>query len=344
MASKKSLLVLSAFLVFCAGCYENCNPVEPSGLGRGSSEVWVSPNVASQDFTKLASQPEQWVQARSKITTIGFFIQNLWPQGSCPICGLNTFQNFMDAVPGGMFNWLNANGIKIAIEAGAIKPGDCSAEANSSSIIQVISNVQAHGGTVSFVALDEPFASGLSMNQNSATQQTYCGFSVGKTAEIVKGYMNRVNSMYPGVQIGLIEPYPYFSIKQIESFIDALEIQGVHIPFFHLDFDPGYRDIDYVGDIREIKEFCRQKNIPFGVIIIGGDGTSNETAANGAMLEAIRIQEAIGIHSQDHILLQSWLDFPPTRGSNDQRLYPDNLPESSPVTMMGLVNTILNMQ
>ena len=321
----------------------------PSKNSRGSGflEVWVSPNLGSKDFVDLAKYPEQWSRAKSRVTVIGFYDGQVRP-GYCDICGVNTLSNFVNAVPGGFFQWLNRNGIKIAIETGSVKGWNCGRLPDDAigNTLEAISSVEANGGRVSYIAMDEPFASGAPPKDPTSWLNP-CGYGVEKTAEMVKYYTDGVNRVYPGVRIGLIEPYPHFGPLEIESFVNALEAIGVHLPFFHLDFDPNYRDVDFGNGIRELRDFFAQKGIPFGVIIIGGNGYSNESVFNGAMNMAMRVNSTIGLGSQDHLIVQSWLNVPgqgtTATGHSDLRLYPDNLPESVPATMTGTVNAIFEM-
>jgi hypothetical protein len=313
-----------------ASCYD-CNPASPSDPQKSGQQVWVSPNVASRDFLNLFLEPDAWREARTKVTTIGFFDSQL-RYDACDLCGPNTIDNFLHVIPGGAFRWLAAHRLGTAVEAGAIKVWDCTAELNTSFVLQAVGNVEGNGGAVHFVALDEPLASAI----------PFCHETVDQAAGFVRAYVERVRAAYPAVQIGLIEPYPFLSIRQIESFIDALGAAGTTVPFFHLDFDPSSPNVTVVPDLHEIQSFCRARNIAFGVIIIGSNGSSSAAAVAGAMDFAAGLSQKLGIRSQDHVLFESWLDEPSARGERDLRFYPDNLPESNATTMMGLVNYVVD--
>ncbi len=339
------LIACIVLFMFC-GCNfvkSVASTTSPSGLGPGRSnqEVWVTPNVTSGDFLDLFTKPDQWSQARSKITAFKFYDYMLRP-GQCTICGLNTLGNFNQIVPEGAFRWLNNKGIRIGMEAGAVKSFNCGRPPDDavSAALGAISSVRSSGGELSFIGMDEPFASGLP-NQQGFDTSKHCDYTMDMAAEFVKYYIDQVHAYDPAVQVGLIEPYPYLSAGLIENSIDTLESKGVHLPFFHLDFDPGYTNIDFSGDIRELRNFCRNHGIPFGVILIGGHGDSSQSAVNGALIEAQRVQNILGLRNQEFILVQSWLDY---KGDFNQRLYPNNLPETSSSTMMGLVNTILAIE
>ena len=334
------LLSLAILATFAATACKGCNPVEPGGL-TASREVWMSPNVGSLDFLDLFTSPEEWAQARSKVTTIGFTGAALVDE-PCSICGPNTLQAFLSAVPGGAFRWLASHNLKIAVEAASVKAWDCSAATPASQAVAGLGNISANGAAASFLAMDEPFTSGLPPNQSYAASMPTCGFTVAQTTVNVRAYVQRVQAAFPGVQIGLIEPYPYFSAKQIESFVTSLADAGVRLAFFHLDYDENFLSIDPTSDFLEFRNFFGAHQMPFGIIIIGLNGTSNVTASNGALVAALRISRTLGIHSQPHVLFESWLDYPPASPAQDLRLYPVNLPDDVQTTMTGLVNTVLD--
>jgi hypothetical protein len=272
-----------------------------------------------------------WPTARSRITTLQFDFRHLL-SGPCDLCGPNVLANFLGIVPGGAFRWLGSHGIKIAIGAGAVKAWDCGADVGGAWTVEAIHNVEANGGRVAAIALDEPFTSGL----------PGCAYTIQRTAEVVKTYIDRVKAADPSVEIGLIEPYPFFRIAQLESILNAVSDAGIGLPFFQLDFDPSIRGFDFPSDLKEIQRFCRQRNLPFGVIMIGADGNSSAAAVNGAVSMASMLSSMIGIRSQDYLLFESWLDVPAARAQLDLRFYPDNLPETNPATMTGLLNFVID--
>jgi len=285
--------------------------------------------------------PEQWQESRSRTNVMKLYAGQTMP-GGWDLCGNNTLENLISVVPGGAFRWLNQNNIRIAIETGAVKECSCGRNPDTEVAITLnaISGVRAGGASVDYIAMDEPFNSGLPGQHDFADPKLQCGYSVEQTAKMTKYYVDAVHRSYPNIQIGLIEPYAYFTVEQIKSFILALENNGYRIPFFHLDFDPVY-NVNFGGDIAELADFCRSKGIKFGVIIIGGDGSSTQTATAGSYAAVERISAALGsVRNQDYILVQSWLANPAVP-KGMARDFPLNLPESDPATMTGFLNTIL---
>jgi hypothetical protein len=337
-----AILALSLAVLGCDSC-DRQNPLSPSSTGGSMNhhfqEVWITPNEASRDMIDMFTKPELWPDALKNTTVFKFYASQLQSGGACRLCGPNTLEAFQNARA---VNLLNQHGIKIAMEADSLKPHNCNhIESAIDGASQAISGIRSMGGELSYLTMDEPFTSGLP-NQNGAVFDT-CNFSLNQVTEKVKSFVLGVRGISPITQVGLIEAYPYNSADQIESYLDALEAAGVKMPFLHLDFDPNYSGLEFQNDLSKLRNYCRANGIAFGVIIVGGDGMSNESASAGAMLQARRIDETIGLGNQDHLLLQSWLDYPPTRGRIDQRLYPDNLPESNQSTLTGSLNAILEM-
>jgi hypothetical protein len=75
--------------------------------------------------------------------------------------------------------------------------------------IRAVRAVEAGGGTVAYLAMDEPFVSG---------RLPVCdGPALEPTADRVATYMRGVQGVLPAVKIGWIEAYPFSSETAIES-------------------------------------------------------------------------------------------------------------------------------
>ncbi len=205
------LLLLVTVAILSTGC-DNCDklrsPVSPIGEdGNGQTEVWFTPNLASRDMLRLFSNPTEWFRARSRINVFKFYIQQTFTNG-CGDCGDNTFTNLAKAGNGGAFNWLNSNNIKIGLEAGVVKDWNCGRNPVDavSGVLQAVGNIQGAGGRVSYIAMDEPYVS----------VKEWCKQSIDTASEHVAYFVREVNRRHPGIAVGLIEPYPFFSVKEIK--------------------------------------------------------------------------------------------------------------------------------
>ncbi len=366
--------VLAVMLVCAAaGCgsefnlpFSNANPTLPSNINIGSSErsgtsadkgekvsgagprnigteVWLIP-VPAGDLMKLAQRPELWPKAQKRVDVVSlYFLHAYHHEGfECGTpCGPNTYLNLMQAVPGGMYKWLSDR-FALAMEAGSVKSHACTAEQIENvafHTVIAVGNIKKSGGRLSYISLDEPFASGVGTEERGPFGPGYvgCGLTPAQVAHLQFAFNRRVHADHPEVQIGFIEPYPHFSADEIMSFMLELEHAGVPIPYFHLDFDQprAVREKkDWKSDIIRMREFFRAKGIPFGTILVGWDGRTNEQYAAGYTAVVRTSMQAVGV--TEHTVLQSWAEDPPGE-LNSLKHIPDTVPEANSVSHTGLL-------
>jgi hypothetical protein len=360
------LVVLAAALA--AGCgsewhlpFSNANPTLPSNISINAPErktsraddeaqapvtgprnqgtrVWLVP-VPAGDMLRLAKEPALWEKSRSRVDVFSFYFLHAYHHNgfTCGVpCGPNTYDAFRTVVPGGMFKWLSDQGIRLAMEAGAVRSHTCTEERireSVSSVHRALENVEATGARMSFISLDEPFMSGT--NPVGAEGFGGCGLSLGQTAELVRQYTDGIHARFGYVQVGLIEPYPHLSADTIISAMLELERLGSPVPFLHIDLSlkEAVRDgTDSNAGLRRIREFCKARGIPFGVIIMGYEGRSNEGFAEDAWATMRAAASAVGV--TEDTIFQSWAESEPGNLSS-RKFVPDAVPESSPVSHTG---------
>jgi hypothetical protein len=285
-----------------------------------SDLVWLAPNMGSRDYSELFTKPEQWSAARSEIDVFKFYTQNVLDY-PCTICGDNTLDTFVEAQA---FQKLTDWGIAISVEVGAVKEWGCTGTEEFRVAKEIIRNIQANGGTIAFLDMDEPYIGG-ELVANGKT----CGFTMEQSADVTSQFIRKVHAAFPNIHAGDTEPYPYFSVPELEQWIVALEDRGVTLAHFHLDVDLENVRVnrhDVVADLQALAGFFHEHRIPFGVIF-----TSNWTAAGSdrayfeSTMEWIRtVNAAIG--KPQHLIFQSW-QGPAANGVNE---VPINLPEDDP--------------
>ena len=256
------------------------------------NQIWFTPNLASVDMLDLFNQPEQWDSTRSNIDVFKFYTVQVgsggWGCVENPAhnCGDNHLENLIDVQA---FSKLGEWGIDIAIESfftGPIMsydPVECSTSEYVynlalSGSVNVIENVQSNGGTVRYLAMDEPIRQWYPQYYYIHTGQTdprpCLVDSLGNLADHVAAYILQMQEWYPSVSIGHIELYPEVGIDQLKEWIIALEARGVSLPFLHIDVH-GPRvdqyislgiDIDVAADMLELKSFLEEHDIEFGII------------------------------------------------------------------------------
>lgn len=348
----------AVFLLFCSAILNGCdnfqfNPNAPSPISRstGGPELRIHPNVGSVDYKRMFTNPEEWEEARSRISAFQFHHANAMggdhSLNYTPDGGSNSFENLSGA---GAFEMLSRWGIPISIEMGALKHFNCefperdmpAAVANA---IQTISNVKSARGRVIDVSMDEPFMGGMLRFEWDGKVVSGCEYSAEKTAQLTLDHWIRpVQAAHPDVKIGLTEAYPTYDLPALKRNILALEQAGYRLPFLHLDYDrfAAIRENkNPEKDFRELQSFLKSRGIIFGLVIWGESGASTEEWYSDAMVMASSFRNSLG-NAPDRIIIESWsrADGPTVHAStgNDPRYYPDNLPESRPGTMTYMIN------
>ncbi len=235
----------------------------------------------------------QWVQARSKLRGFQFYQQSL--RNFCPTCGGNSLERLLASRTGGPFAWLSAQGIQIGVEAGAVKEHTCDGRELARVVLEDMAPVYAVASHVTFIAMDEPFTAALAAQEPSPLAR--CEFSINRAVIEIKAFIDTVHERYPAIRIGLIEPYPYFTMDSIITFIGALEDAGVHLPFFRIDFDLRHRrntDSNATADLRRLRSVLAGKGIDFELIVTGYDGKTDAGAVASAMALAYEVSGAVG--------------------------------------------------
>jgi hypothetical protein len=284
----------------------------PPASARDMATVWFSPGRETPDFLALFSQPQLWAKARSQIDVF-----KLGPF-QVDITNSTATNNFESLLRVDAFRKLREWGVSIAIEAPSIKEWDCSARGSTSdprvrgdakdTTIAYIKNVYTGGGSVRFVAMDEPMASGLgpcveSLDEAAANTSNY--------SKLVLNNSN-VHVWAPALEIGEIEPYPSKSASQLIQWTQALARNGFKPAFFHVDIDSNEiasrgKALDFDADLRSLDAFFRSEGIPLGVIIWSGvDPEESDLSYYRHVMDlAIRVHNSIGRPEQT--IFQSWV-------------------------------------
>ncbi len=322
------------------------------------SQVWYGPAMGSTDLLELFTNPEEWDLARSKIEVFQFLTHhvNSWPcMGG--MCNSNTLTNLAEV---DAFAKLREWGIDICIEGAGILPQtqlgtlvDCSLERQIAAqnafnwTVDAIINVQANGGTVRYVAIDEPIRRWYSPIYPPLAGPECKTESLAEIAAMVADFITRMNNAAPDIIVGQIILYPELDVEAIKAYVTELESLGINLPFVHLDIH-GLRIIDYAGpiygrvtlaqvkaDMLELKTFFHTHNISFAPILIDlqfnsqlyqfGEYT-DEVYYEGAIDWINDVKAAIG--SPDHLVFESWASPQYSDTSLYSIITPINLPEN----------------
>lgn len=338
-------------------------------------QVWYTPNVGSVDMLDLFTSPELWTSARSRIDVFKFYTGQVGSGGwSCTVhpesnCGQNHLQNFIDIQA---FEMLELWDIDIAIEsffAGPVMSVDpivCSTSEYVFSLsldgsLNVIQNVQANGGTVRYLAMDEPIRQWYPEYFYIYTGQTdprpCLANSLGSLADDVAAYILQMQTWFPSIPIGQIGLYPEVGIDQFKEWVLALEARGVTLPFLHLDVDGPRVDqyiswgipLDVAADLAELKTFLAEHSIAFGVIFtdiywnsqVWEEDAYTDSTYFASALDWFDFIQTTNV-APNHSIFQSWV-YPVYVSGLGPNEIPINLPENDPAVYSHtrLINTAL---
>ena len=303
----------------------------PRGDSVAADRVWFAPAPGSLDYTRLFQVPSEWPRARRFVDVFKFYQQHTDPRPNS-VVGPNTYDALVRA---GAFRTVTRTwGRKIAVEVGAVKEFYCTPDGAGmqeaiGATLATVRAVERGGGRVSYLAMDEPFLSGMSPR---------CGGpSLTPTADRLAVYMKGVARVAPAARIGLIEAYPSFSADQFIEMIRLMRERGVPPAFLHADVDlramrPG-RD-DFARDMTRLANFASGQGIAFGIIIWGENGNADALYAADAMKLEQAVESAFSTADllPPHVIVQSWAE-----SSSGLRITPTNLPETRPDTHTDLL-------
>lgn len=293
--------------------------------------IWFSPGPGTIDFIRLFEQPDEWRRAQTLMSVFKFYQQHT--QSPAPsIVGPNTYDALVRA---GAFRTLRRWGKKIALEVGSVKEFYCTPDASGmnaaiQNTLASVRAVEAAGGTVSYLAMDEPFVSGRS--------RVCGGPALEPTADRVRQYVSAVNAAFPTVRIGLIEAYPFSSADAIESMVTLLEARGAKPAFLHMDVDwhlsgrPAFE-----RDMARLQAFAAAREITFGIIITGYDGNADALYA----VDVYGISDLIASTFQrweqmpEQLIFQSW-----AQSTTGLYIAPSNGPEDRAFTHTSMLGDV----
>ena len=296
----------------------------PAARAADDDRVWFAPGPGTLDFIRLFERPAEWRRARALTSVFKFYQQHT--QSPAPaIVGPNSYEALARA---GAFRTLKEWGKKIAIEVGAVKEFYCTPDARGmndaiANTVASVRAVEAAGGVVSYLAMDEPFLAG---------QAAVCGGpSLTPTADRLLVYQRAVAQAAPNVAIGLIEAYPSFAPDAFDTMLGLLAARGVKPAFLHVDVDiralRAGRD-DFARDMRRLQTICDGQDVPFGFIVWGYNGDADALYADDAGRLTRELANAFRWEQMPaHLIFQSW-----AVSASGLLMTPNNLPEDRPST------------
>jgi Bacterial Ig-like domain (group 2) len=285
--------------------------IAPTKPQRHGQQIWIGPNVAARLFVPGASWTS--VQARTHV--------------------LKLYMSDLDTDPSSLASIaapLNQAHIAVAIESGGLRAGDCSGVSVGNVDSDFIQRLVRAGSAISFIALDSPFAhaiaSGLEPN---------CGYTVAQAATELVTEIGIMRRAFPGVEIGLIEPVPSYSVgiypsnsgtgfgdlpQLLDTVLSTLAQAHERIDFFHADAPYDYDQALPNGwqKLVALEQVVRSHGLRFGLIYNSeAGGTTGDQPFHDQTLAAVVAYQAAG-GNPDDLIVQSWYPYPSAMMPEDQ--------------------------
>ncbi len=238
-----------------------------------------------------------------------------------PEAGPNTWNALKDA---GLWQHLKTRGVKLSVEAGALKEYDCQGEKHLEELDRMHAKLE---NQLWAVAIDEPLVAGCNSPRNYWGKTCYERDKLHEVSQVAAKYIKRAHSY--GVRAHLIEAYPdphdwlgtmktylemVCEIDKPDRFVIDLNWTGVdnNAPkrawwqkLFGLQADRADYDARVADDLREMKVFCREQWIELG-LIIGSPHIARNGMTQGGFVQSSREQKQRFPVTPYATMVQSW--------------------------------------
>ena len=275
------------------------------------------PYVGSTDYKALFDANAAWPRVAGRTHVFKFYTQ--WITHPAHLGGATDAELRRELAA------LRARDIAIAIENGPLTPeGGCGVNVEgfggAQLALRAIGRIASLGGTVRYIALDEPLYFAVFDDGKNA-----CHWTVEKTAREVARYVREVHAVYPSIVIGDIEPLAGDgTAARYEEWMAAYrKAAGAPLPFFHLDLD--WDRADWSASALQLQAYARGHGVRFGIIYNSALASSDAEWLAAAQAR-ILTNELDGAGPPDDAIFQSWTDHPDRA-----------LPERGPITFTHLI-------
>ena len=277
-------------------------PLNLEQVGRGSI-----------DYMDLFAAGAEWDEAASHIQV--FKLYGGWAETT-------PFSNLQKAIRG-----IRERGLALAFEHSPLFADDtCGRDIEGFAgpgFLKTVQRVKDAGGTLNFIALDEPYYWAHFYDGEQA-----CQWSTERIAKDVGDSILKAQEIFPDLAVGDIEPVTGpADAAAYKAWLETFqEVNGFDLAFLHLDMD--WSNPNWPGEAMQMEAYGRELGIPIGMIYIGNSFEQDNATWLASAGERVKSYELEAGGQPDHIIFQSW---------NDK---PDHvLPESDPTAYTGFVKT-----
>jgi hypothetical protein len=255
------------------------------------------PNYGSVDYLQLFSPTAQWSAAASHIQVFKLYPYTL----ALPDDDLRN-----------LFADLKRRHIAVALEQGGLTPsgaGTCSGDFDGVSALGYVHHIRDLGGSLQYIALDEPFSSAVLNDYPGA-----CHWTVDQTIANVAATVARMHSVFPDALVGDIEIVPSYD-SAIDTYIAAYEqwadawqsATGQPFAFFHVDVQ---WTNNWQPAVIALSRAFKPRGIATGQIYIGDSYATNDADWIASAEQRMTEFETRWKPPLDQVVFQSWLPYP----------------------------------
>lgn len=189
--------------------------------------------------------------------------------------------------------------------------------------LKAVKRVKDAGGTLNFLALDEPYYWAHFYDGDQA-----CHWSTDRIAKDVGDMILRAQEVFPDLIVGDIEPVTGpADAAAYKVWLETFRaVNGFDLAFLHLDMD--WSNPNWPSEAIQMEAYGNELDIPIGMIYIGNSFDQDNATWFANAGERVKRYELEAGGQPDHIIFQSWHDKP------------DHvLPESDPTAYTWFVKT-----
>jgi hypothetical protein len=258
----------------------------------------LSPPIGSSDYFSLFTASAPWTQAAAHVTVFKIYSPTL-----------DSFPDYSDAAFQNLFADLKRRHIALAMEWGALTSSTCGngVEGFVGLGLQFAQRIQRLGGTLEYVAFDEPFDNG-----SLYTGPNACRWSALQVAQNAAQNLAEIRSVFPDVVVGDIEVVPNIEsindwLTRYQQWLDAWQATtGKPFAFFHFDVNwpTGWKP-----SAAALTRALQLRQIPVGHIYntIGAHSDASWIAGAESHMDDFETHERL---LPDQANFQSWDPYP----------------------------------
>ena len=279
--------------------------------------VWFAPDDSefhgAADYLELFTPNAAWSQAAAHVRVFKLYTQMIL--------------TLSDAQLTGIFADLKRRHIAMAVEFGPLTPKGCGIGIEGFSgdaALQTAQRIQQLGGTLNYLAFDEPMTFGALYSGAQA-----CNWTPLQVAQNAAQSVAQIRTVFPDVVVGDIEVVPHGGaidtwLESYEQWMDAWQqVTGQPLAFFDFDVD---WNADWQPAASALTRALLERHIPAGHIY-NGNGQSSDADWMAAAEQHLAETETREQLLADEAIFQSWEPYPK-----------HDLPETDPSALTYLID------